>query len=306
MTNRIAVIDLGTNTCNLLIAEFDEKNYRILFQEKEVVKLGKDRINKNELSQDALDRTITAFRKHQERILNFGTREVVIIGTSAMREASNREWFCKEVHSKTGLEISIISGQREAELIFKGVRLAFEQIENHSLILDIGGGSNEFILTENGNTVWQQSFPLGMARIIEKFPPSNPVSDYEIDQIWDYYVSNLENLWEGMKGKQISCLIGCSGAFDTIVDLIDQSDPRSKVRISQEIKISDFDEIYRRLIKSTAEERMLMNGMESIRVEMIVPSVIFIKMVLIRLNIDKIYQTDFALREGVLYEKIFS
>lgn len=305
MINRIAVIDLGTNTCNLLIAEFEQKNYRILFQEKEVVKLGKDRINKDELSQDALDRTVAAFRRHQERILEFGTKDVVTIGTSAIREASNKEWFLQQVQSKTGLQISIISGEREADLIFKGVRLAFERIENLSLILDIGGGSNEFILTEKGKAVWQQSFPLGMARIIEKFPLSNPISDYEIDQIWNYYVSNLENLWERMKGKRISCLIGCSGAFDTIVDLIDQSDPGKKMRISQEIKISDFDEIYRRLIKSTTEERMMMKGMESIRVEMIVPSAIFIKMVLTRLNIPKIYQTDFALREGVLYEKIF-
>jgi len=306
MNQKLAVIDLGTNTCNLLIAEFEGDIYHILFQGKEVVKLGKDRINNKELSENALDRAINAIRKHQEKIGHYGISQVEIIATSAIREATNNDWFQQQIKANTGLNLQIISGEKEAQLIFEGVKLAFGDIDDHSLILDIGGGSNEFILTQNNEPIWKQSFPLGMARIIEKFSPSDPITNSEIDQITHYFYSNLENLWERLRGLQISCLIGCSGAFDTIADLIDQTDPGTKIRIRQEIKTTDFDEVYQRLIKSTTAERTLIKGMESIRIEMIVPSVIFIKMILDQLNVHKIYQTDFALREGVLYEKIFS
>jgi len=306
MRNKIAVIDLGTNTCNLLIAEYQDQSYEILFQGKEVVKLGKGGIDKNMLTEDGLERAIQAIRIQQEIISKFNNSEVVIIATSAIRDAINADWFQQQIKANTGLKLQVISGEKEADLIFKGVKLAFDKIEDHSLILDIGGGSNEFILTEANEPIWKQSFPLGMARIIEQIPPSDPITSNEIQQINDYFESQLNLLWNQTKNIRITDLIGCSGAFDTLADLIDQTEPGTKTRIKQEIRIDDFNQIYERLIKSTTAERKEMKGLESIRIEMIVPSVIFIKLIIDRLNIHKIYQTDFALREGVLFERIFS
>ena len=303
---RIAVIDLGTNTCNLLIAEYLYKSYQILFQGKEVVKLGKGGIDKNRLTQYGLERAILAIRKHQERISQFNVSDVVIIATSAIREATNKEWFQQQIKANTELDLQIISGEKEAQLIFDGVKLAFGEIDDHSLILDIGGGSNEFILTQNNESIWKQSFPLGMARIIEQIPPSNPITSEEILQINDWFTSRLEPLWTRFQNVQIPLLIGCSGAFDTLIDLIDETDPGTKTRIKQEIKTDVFIRIYDMLIQSTTAERIGMKGMESIRVEMIVPSVLFIKLVIERLKIRNIYQTDYALREGILYNRIFN
>jgi exopolyphosphatase/guanosine-5'-triphosphate,3'-diphosphate pyrophosphatase len=306
MNKQIAIIDLGTNTCNLLIASYQHETYQIIYQGKEVVKLGKGGIDKNYLTEDGLERAIWSIRKHQERISQFSVSEVVIIATSAIREAVNQDWFQQQIKTNTGLDLEIISGEKEAQLIFNGVKLAFENIENHSLILDIGGGSNEFILTEGNEPVWKQSFPLGMARIIEQLPPSDPITSDEIEQINEWFNSRLEPIWEQMNNVQIPLLIGCSGAFDTLADLIDQTEPGTKIRIKQEIAIPDFMRIYELLIASTTAERSEMKGLESLRIEMIVPSVIFIKLVIDRLKIQKIYQTDYALREGVLYERIFS
>ena len=306
MCQRIAVIDLGTNTCNLLIAEYQDKSYQILHQGKEVVKLGKNGIDKNQLAEDGLERAILAIRKHQEQIGKFDVSEVVIIATSAIREATNKDWFRQQIKANTGFELQIISGEKEAQLIFDGVKLAFGEIDDHSLILDIGGGSNEFILTRNNKPIWKQSFPLGMARIIEQIPPSDPITPQEIEQINEWFNSRMEPLWEQLKNIRIPLLIGCSGAFDTLTDLIDQTAPGTKIRIKQEIEIDDFNWIFEILIKSTTAERKEMKGMESIRIEMIVPSVLFIKLVIDRLKIKKIYQTDYALREGILYDRIFS
>lgn len=306
MSKKIAVIDLGTNTCNLLIAEYQDKTYQILYQGKEVVKLGKNGIDKNQLTEDGLYRAIQAIRNHLHRIREQEVSEVVLLATSAIREASNRDWFQEELEKNTGLQLHVISGEREAELIFKGVKLAFGEIEDHSLILDIGGGSNEFILTEAGKPVWKQSFPLGMARIIEQFPPSDPITPEEINQMTSWFESRLETLWNRTLNAGVTHLIGCSGAFDTLADLIDHTPAGTKTRIRQEIRTDEFNRIYQLLIQSTTVERIRMKGMESIRIEMIVPSVIFIELVIERLKIQKIDQTDYALREGVLYERIFS
>ena len=303
---KIAIIDLGTNTCNLLIADYQDKSYQILYQGKEVVKLGKNGINKNQLTEEGLERAILAIRKHQERISQFNISEVVIIATSAIREATNKEWFQQRIKANTGIELQIISGAKEAQLIFDGAKLAFDKIVDQTLILDIGGGSNEFILTQNNEPIWKQSFPLGMARVIEQIPISDPITLEEINQVNNWFSSRLELLWQKLNNIQIPLLIGCSGAFDTIADLIDQTDPGTKIRSKQEIEIGDFARIFEILIKSTTDERTKMRGMESIRIEMIVPSVLFIKLVIDRLKIRKIYQTDYALREGILYNRIFN
>lgn len=306
MSKTIAIIDLGTNTCNLLIASCQERNYQILYQGKEVVKLGKNGIDKNMLMADGLERAVQAIQKHQERIANFDVAEILVLATSAVREAGNKEWFREELEQQTGLNLHIISGEKEADLIFKGVKLAFGEIEDYSLILDIGGGSNEFILTQGNNAVWKQSFPLGMARIIEKFPISNPITSEEIVQIRNYFDDQLDALWKRADKISIRNLIGCSGAFDSLADLIDQTDPGTKKRTKQYISTDDFYRIYQMLVKSTTAERIAMKGLESIRIEMIVSSVLFIQLIVEKLKIRKIYQTDYALREGVLFEHIFN
>ena len=262
MNNRIAIIDLGTNTCNLLIAEYQDQTFQMLYQGKEVVKLGKNGIDKNRLTKDGLQRAITSIRNHQERIAKCDVSETIVIATSAIREAKNKDWFQSELEKSTNISLLVISGEKEADLIFKGVKLAFGEIEDHSIILDIGGGSNEFILTESGVPIWKESFPLGMARIIEQIPPSDPITTDEIRQINDWFESRLDSLWKRTNKLKITSLIGCSGAFDTLADIIDQTDQGTKNRKRQEVKISDFERIYQLLIESTNAERTEMKGME--------------------------------------------
>lgn len=300
--SRIAVIDLGTNTCNLLIAELSTQGYHLLFQGKEIVKMGKGGIHKNLIPDDGIQRAVQAIQNHQEKITNYKVDKTIAIATSAVRDASNRKAFCETILDKTGIELDVVSGQKEAELIFNGVLLAFDNTPGNSLIVDIGGGSNEFILCDGNKIIWKESFPHGAARIIERFPPSDPITKEEINTIKKYFDENMTSFWEASSEKKIQQLIGCSGAFDTLADLVDQTTPGTKLRKKQEITIDDFQKIYEMLIRSTTEERMQMKGLEQLRVEMIIPAIILIGLVVQKLEIDKIVQTDYALREGVLYE----
>lgn len=302
---KLAVIDLGTNTCNLLIASINHANYQIIHQGKVGVKLGKGGIHKNTLTQEAFDRAIIALNAHKQTIKNLGgVDQVITIATSAVRDAGNKDTFARKLLEETGIALTIISGEEEARLIFQGVKLAFGNLPEDSLILDIGGGSNEFIQIQHNEVNWKESFPLGMARVIENFDISDPISPQEVQHIEDWFTSGLDNLWQQWNHVAPPALIGCSGAFDTLADLLDNTAPGTKARVSQEITINQFNEIADQIIYSTKTERMNLTAMEPLRVEMIVPAFILIRLVLKKLKITKIVQTDFALREGVLLEWI--
>ncbi|VAW13200.1 Exopolyphosphatase, partial [hydrothermal vent metagenome] len=154
-----AIIDLGTNTCNLLVAGTGNGKYQILYQGKEAVKLGDRSINQNIISSKAIERTVIALQNHQETIGKYQVDKVKVIATSAVRTAKNQDEFIKKVLKGTGFEVEVISDKREAELIYKGVILAFGNLPENSLSLDIGGGSNELIISGNEGIKWKGSFP---------------------------------------------------------------------------------------------------------------------------------------------------
>ena len=299
---RIAVIDLGTNTCNLLIAEMQNKHYKILHQSKELVKLGDDKIRNNEISPAATERTLRSFYNHKEIIGQMKVDRVYAIATSAVRTAANKVEFLEALGEGSGWLVKVISGEKEAELIFKGVLLAFQNMENPSIILDIGGGSNELILMQGREMLWKESQPTGMARIINRFDLSDPILPAEIEILQNYFAEQHILAIQNCCDHSVQTLIGCSGAFDTIADMIDRVDPGTKQRITQEILMSDFYKVYEMLVKSTRKERLQIKGMDMVRVDLIVPAVILIEKLVREIGLKKIVQTDFALREGVLFE----
>lgn len=299
---RIAVVDLGTNTCNLLIAETVDRDYRILHQSKQLVKLGDDKIRDNEISPAAVQRSLQSFQSHQKVIREFNVDRIKVLATSAVRSAANKVPYLEQLGDKSGWLIKVISGEKEAELIFKGVMLAFKKIDEPALILDIGGGSNELILARHFEMIWKESRPTGMARVINNFLLSNPVNADQIRSLQDYFAAQHAAAIINGRKEKVKMLIGCSGAFDTIADIIDGVDPGTKQRKTQEISMVEFYEVYEKLLKSTREERILMKGMDHVRVDLIVPAIILIEKLIVEIGIEKIVQTDFALREGVLYE----
>lgn len=299
---RVAVIDLGTNTCNLLVAEILNENYRILHQSKQLVRLGDNKIKDNEISDEATERAVESFRQHKKIITHFHVDRVRVFATSAVRDAANKIPFLERLGEESGWLVKVISGEKEAELIFKGVLLAFHELENPAVILDIGGGSNELILAHKKALLWKESRPTGMARIINNFELSDPIQKEEIEALQKYFADQHKNAVDGCKKEAVRMLVGCSGAFDTIVDIIDEVDPGTKQRTTQEIAIDDFYCVYEALLKSTREERLQMKGLDYVRVDLIVPAVILIETLVREIGINKIVQTDFALREGVVFE----
>jgi exopolyphosphatase / guanosine-5'-triphosphate,3'-diphosphate pyrophosphatase len=306
---RISVIDLGTNTFNLLIAEYSGKNeFRILVDNKLPVKLGEGGIQKGIILDQARARAFEALARHIRTIEEYEVSKILAFGTSALRTARNGADFAKEVQSHFGFNINIITGEREAELIYKGISLSLKFDKKPNLILDIGGGSNEFILCNSGGIEWKESYPLGMARILEKFKPSDPVRTSEIEKMEDYFDRNLPGLYAALSQHHTRRLIGASGSFESFAALLAELFPlkysRTPGQTRLEIQIDDFFLLHDKLIKSTSSERLLMKGMEPMRVDIIVPASIFVTFIMKKCSIKKLVQSDYSLKEGVLHEQM--
>jgi exopolyphosphatase/guanosine-5'-triphosphate,3'-diphosphate pyrophosphatase len=302
---RAAVLDLGTNTFNLLIAEKNSVNgFKILYNNKIPVKLGEGGINTGIIIQPAYIRGINAINEHFKTISQFKVDKIRAYGTSALRTADNGKQFIEEIKSNTGIEVDIISGELEAEFIYYGIRQTIKMNSDKYLILDIGGGSNEFIIANNKEIFWKKSYPLGIARLIEKFKPSDPINTTEIDSIHNYLEMELRDLFEEVRKANIITLIGASGSFETFVAMIAKMDNFTSQSAmfpgSVEIKEDDFENLYQILLHSTESQRRDMKGLEPLRIEMIVLAIYFVRFVLKSTNIRKIIQSNFALKEGAV------
>lgn len=299
--NRYAVIDIGTNTCNLLIAELlPGGSFTTLYDRKLPVKLGFGGIHKQLLLPEAIERGINALQAHAITITDFGVKKVKVVATSAIRGAANRDEFLEIVKQLLGWEIEILDGDREAGLIFNGVSLSLPDQIGKYLILDIGGGSIEFILAHGKNIIWKSSFNIGIARALETIHLSDPVTPAEILNYEQWFDKHLAALWDICKIHQPQTLIGCSGAFDTFMDIYEKAEPDLKIRDVTELPLEEYGIIHDQLIKSDHETRSKMQGMDKMRVEMVVIASVFTNFILRKLQIRKLLHTHYSLKEGVM------
>ena len=201
--SRIAVIDLGTNTFNLLIVEVSpDRSYQHIFQTKISVKLAEGGIHKGFIAPIPFQRGIDALKIHKETIEKYKVSNILAFATSAIRGASNGAEFVAKAKKEIDVDIQVISGDKEAEFIYYGVRSAVEMNDQTSLIIDIGGGSTEFIIATKEKVFWKQSFLLGAARLLELFSPSDPITSKEIETITDYLQKELQPLFEANRSDR--------------------------------------------------------------------------------------------------------
>ncbi len=301
--NRFAILDIGTNTFHLLIVEKkQDSSFDTLYKTEQFVKLGEESIN--HIGDAAFQRGISLLKTYKQKIDEFGVHDVFASGTAAIRRAYNSEKFIDEVKKQTGIDIKKISGDEEARYIYLGARWAVGLDEHPVLIMDIGGGSTEFIIADKEKIYWEQSFPLGASVLLKQFQKTGLIKETEINHLNEFLEKTLQSLFEQLKKYPVTKFIGTSGSFDSLAEMVAYqfyTPDILKGRISFIISKTEFEAIYNKVITSTLEERLHMKGLQTMRAEMIVVAFIAIKFILEKINLDKIYQSEYALKEGVLW-----
>lgn len=302
-----AIADLGSNTFQLLIARKRNEKMEIGLRKKIGVGLGKKGLSTGTITPEALEKATHALIEFGEDLNRFSIspKDCQTIGTSTFRNARNRKEILVELEQKTGFKIQVIDGQREAELVFSGVKASGALTENQAhLIIDIGGGSVEFIKCEGFIPVWKQSFEIGGLRLMEKFHQSDPISDEDQKKLTEFVSHQLSPLWKQIKADEKIILVGCSGSFDTLIDMQnwETNQPETESIPVHTLKPSDFQNLAKRLIQSKLEDRLKMGGMIPLRAEMMVVAVLLIQLIVNKLKIEEIRVSTFSLKEGLFNE----
>jgi len=296
---RVAVIDLGTNTFHLIIADISDANVQIIYKTNVPVRLGQGRINENIIIPEAFERGVETLKIFKQQIDKYQARQTSAIATSAVRSASNGKDFVEAVRKNASINIEVIDGDKEAEYIYNGVK-ATGIINGTSLIMDIGGGSTEFIICDNNKLLWKKSYNIGAARLMQAYFHSDPINEQDKSAIINHLNSELTDLKEACLLFKPNHLIGSAGAFETFAGMLLKDIEINSVK-SAAIEFTAYSSLSEKLIASTHLERKNMPNLIELRVDMIVIAAILTNYILSISGIKEISLSTYDLKMGVLY-----
>ncbi|MFN8355293.1 MAG: phosphatase [Spirosomataceae bacterium] len=302
---RIAIIDLGTNTFQLLVVEYAGTAFNVLYEGSQAAKIGKGGISDGRITPDAIDRAIGVLSEFRTITDAHGVvpEHITAIATSAVRSASNRAEFEQAIWSATAIRLKVIQGDEEAGLIYDGVKLGMSLRTGVSMIMDIGGGSVEFILCNQKRMYWKQSFEIGGQRLMDKFMTADPIPAHSMSRLYSYLEEVLLPLTNAVHQYEPTTLVGSAGSFETLVDLYfmhTQGQLPPAEQVAFELPISEFYRSFQLLLTNDRQGRMNMPGMKDYRVDMIVVGACLIDFVLKKYQISQLNVSNYSLKEGVL------
>jgi exopolyphosphatase/guanosine-5'-triphosphate,3'-diphosphate pyrophosphatase len=300
-----AVIDIGTNTFHLLIAEvIDQNQINIIYKDTIAVKLGEGGVNKGFIAPQAYERGINALIEFRQQIDKHQIKNILATATAAVRDASNGQDFIKEAYQKSQISITLIDGLKEAEFIYAGVKGACVLSNTTDLIMDIGGGSVEFIICDQEQIFWKNSYQLGAARLLADFYTKNEsLEPAIIDEMNILFQQKLINLFDAIKTFKPIKLIGTAGSFDSFATMvtIDKKDVyNANIHQSFSFDKTKFMELLEKIIKSNHQERVAMKGLIPLRIDMILMAAILSKFVTENFEIKEIVACSYSLKEGLI------
>jgi exopolyphosphatase/guanosine-5'-triphosphate,3'-diphosphate pyrophosphatase len=291
---RLAVIDAGTNTFHLLIVETTGQTFHELAREREFVKLGEAGVER--ISQAAFDRGVAALTKFSLIIHRHEVSEIVAVGTATLRHASNSKTFLEEIKRQTGISLRIINGKEEAKLIADGVSLLLPCSYRSVLVVDIGGGSIEFVSMSQGLMQFSASLPVGIAVLKNKFLFDDPLTDSQYMEARDFVDRQFAPVFDKLEDPEYH-LVGASGSFETVAQMLLR---RRDLKLLQAIRVNDVKTLLTGIIYSTTYARSDMEFLPTSRVELIVPACIVIESILDRSRRPILDISQYALKEGLI------
>ena len=306
-TKRFASIDIGTNTILLLVAELEENGtFRVLEDRAEITRLGEGVDRTHRIGADGEERSVQVLNSYLERCAKLGVDEIVVVGTSALREARNARIFKARLKQELGLDLRVLSGEEEAAYSYLAVRRGLDLEENEVLVVDVGGGSTELIWGKGGALYRLISLNLGSVSLTERFLNSDPVREEECAELTrtiDRGLDPLRDDW-GMEGK-FNAMVGIAGTFTTLAAIekglrqYSHSDVHGsrlgRAEVQRQIQLFK---------QKTIAERKEIPGLEPKRADVILAGALLIDRIMALFRIDRVTVSDQGIRYGLLHERI--
>lgn len=300
---RVGVIDLGTNTFHLVLATIDEQGLHIFYKDRVPVMIDRDGISQGKINDEAKGRAFSALKQFKDKIEAENIESVHATATSAFRNATNGLQLVDEIKYNFDLTIEIIDGEKEAEYIYHGVKHAMDISKENALIMDIGGGSVEFVIGNSEEYLWKRSFEIGAQRLLDLFHTEDPISSECVKDLMAYLDKELASLTRAVEKHKPTTLIGSAGTFDTLSEIYSIRYGRQDMATPYELpmNIDAYWEIYEELLVKNRTERLRIPGMIEMRVDMIVVACCLLTFVLKEYDLKTLRVSTYALKEGLLH-----
>lgn len=301
-TKRIAAIDLGTNSFHAVLVDiYPDGSFRTIDKLKEMVILAEKGMD-NHLSEDAMQRGLDALKRIKFLCDSQQVEEILAFATSAIREAKNGGDFIQRMQHEAGINARAIPGQLEAELIGYAVRYSISIDDKMVLMVDIGGGSVEFIIGNNEKFLYRKSLKLGVARMAAKFVTTDPIVEKEIKNLQEHYKKELGEIDEIIKEYNVKTMIGSSGTMENIGAMVaNRTSLTANMSLNElSFKASDFEALYQDFIKLDRKDRKKINQLDEKRIDIINPGMVLVKYLLNNFRLENIKISEAALRDGMI------
>lgn len=303
----LAGIDIGTNALRLLIAEMrkhgGQMKIRPIREERRITRLGEGIVNSGLLSPPAITRTLQALKEFHAVVAEHPVEDVIAVATSAVREAGNRQLFLDRLKEEIGMEAEVISGEEEARRTLKGVRYGLQAADRNILVMDIGGGSTEWMIMTDGEIRGMKTVATGVVKLADRYLTSDPLSDEDQDRLVHGIEAVIGPVLKSFGSFSGHRLIGTAGTVTTLAALELGMTVYEASRVQNtSLSLERIEAWYRRLVGMTLNERRGLVGLEKGREDLIIPGTAMLMTAMRLLGFREVVVSDYGLKEGVLID----
>ena len=302
---RLAAVDIGTNTALLLIAEAgDNREIQPLFQQERIVRLGEGVDENRTLKEVAIARTVRAVEDYVAAAKQFGATEFVITGTSAIRDAMNRNRLIDQINKRFAMEMRVLSGEEEARLTYFGALSNKQHLDGEIILFDIGGGSTECIFGTRDSLQSATSLDIGSVRLTERFVRNDPISDDEFANMQNYVRQQIKT---GLSRPEVrpKHFVGVAGTVTTLaaIDLKLESYDGELVD-NRFLTVRAVTEVVKCLRRKNLEEKRRIKGLAPGRADVILAGATILLEFMHQFGVETVVVSDRGLRFGLVVEAL--
>lgn len=296
---QLAAIDLGSNSFHMVVARLQNNQLQTIDAIKEMVRLAAGLDDKNFLSADKSDEALECLRRFGQRIKDLPAQNVTAVGTNTLRKARNSATFLADAEKALGFPINIVAGREEARLVYQGVAHSLAQTEDFRLVIDIGGGSTEFIIGKAYNPIMMESLGMGCVNFTHKWFENGEITEQRIQ----YAIIDARRKLEWISAEYIEhgwqeC-IGSSGTIKTIANILSENyGTQGAIEYENLKKISDL------FVTAGHIENVILPGLSETRAPVVIGGLCVLMAVFEELKISRMMASEGALREGLLNDMI--
>jgi len=302
----VGAVDIGTNSVRLLIAEQNER-WRDLLRMVEITRLGEGVDKTRTIKKEAMQRTLAVLAQYKELMERYGVERSRIISTSAMRDATNASEFISLVKDKLGLIIEVISGEEEGRLTFAGATGPDSLVPRTALVLvvDVGGGSTEYIYGRHGEVLGAKSINFGSVRLTELFMRHDPPLKGELDEARAMIDRLAKPVFEEIAENKPSLMIAVAGTATQLAAVCYGVEPYDPEKIhGSKITLAQLKSLIEKLASVRLEERKKIKGMHPKRSDVVIAGALILEQTLVGLGFSEMIISEKDSLDGIAYSAV--